>query len=330
MTTKDLAAEIMAKQRAKRLKDRSRPWRPSATPASSLGAGCERQLAYQRMWPELAAPISEELASIFTEGNIHQTQVRSELAELGFEVVEAEVNFRDDRYEISGTIDGKISRADDPAHDFPRRIPLEIKSWVGGGPESADEMDTRLLKKYLAQMQTYLLLTNEPDGLMLFKSKQTGLWSIFPVELDYALAEGLLQTAEHVRDAVKRIKAAKDCGASGDELFALMPDRALDRAPCDSCPFKVHCGPADAPVDPLLLAQDDKLESQIVRRAELDPGRREFEKLDDEIKSRFKLTAGTRFVVGGADGFLVTKRAWGKGTKIEICRLSEAKKAAQS
>ena len=328
MTTYELAQELMAKQRAKRLKDRSRPWRPSATPASSLGAGCDRQLVYQRMWPELSAPISEELASIFTEGNIHQTQVRTELAELGFEVVEAEVNFRDDRYDISGTIDGKISRATDPAHDFPRRIPLEIKSWGGDGPDGVDAMDTRLLRKYLAQMHTYLLLTNEPDGLMLFKSKMTGLWKIFPVELDYELAEGLLKTAERVRDAVKSIKSAKESGYTEEALLSLMPDRCLDRAACDSCPFRIHCQPAEAPVDPLLIAEDSELLAQLTEREALDSGASRWEKIDKAAKARFKLTKFERLVVGGADGFLVTKKIQANGVFIKIKRRSEAQKVA--
>jgi hypothetical protein len=322
MSTQELAVEMMTAQRAKRLKDRSRPWRPSATPASSLGVGCDRHLVYQRMWPELAAPISEELASIFTEGNIHQTQVRTELVELGYEVVEAEVNFRDDRLEISGTIDGKISRQGDPAHGGPRRIPVEIKSWGGDGPTCVDEMDTRLMKKYFAQMQTYLLLTEQPDGLMLFKSKMTGLWSVFPVELDYERGEELFQTAERVRDAVRRIKAAKENGCNEAELFELLPDRCLDRGPCDSCQFRLHCGPAEAEVDPLLLAQDADLLAKLERREELDQGRREFAKLDDGIKERFKLTGGTRFVVGGATGFLVEKKVQKNGTRILISRLA--------
>lgn len=315
-TLRDLAKRLEAEQRARRLQAHSRPWQPAMTPATSLGYACERRSVYQRTSPEKAQPVGEELASIFEEGNLHQKDVRAELLALGYEVVEAEVNFKDPRLEISGTIDGKIEVLDPNARHGRRRIPVEIKSTAGSPP--VDEQAWRasenaLLRRYYAQLQTYLYLTNSPEGLGIFKEKITGLWSVVAVSLDYAYVEGLLQRAERIRDAVRLVHDG------GDDL---LPARLADRSECNGCPFKdTACHPADAAVDPLLLAEDDGLLAQLVEREACDPAATRFDQLDKRVKERFKLTAGERFVVGGH--YLVEKRKHGKGVRIDISRLGE-------
>lgn len=301
----ELAKSIEAAQRKRRLEAHSRPWQPSMTPATSLGYECERRTVYQRTQPDKAQPVGEELASIFEEGDLHQKNVRAELLEIGFEVVESEVNFKDARLEISGTIDGKILVKDPSARHGFRRVPVEIKSTSGAAP--ADEQawrnsESALLRRYYAQLQTYLYLTNEPEGLGIFKDKVTGLWSVVAMSLDYAYVEGLLQRAERIRDSVK-----------ANEL----PTRIASRSECGGCPFKdTICHPEQSGADPMLLAEDEALGAQLGRRAELAPLRREFETIDDEIKTRFKLTAGEAFVVNGR--WLVEKRKHGKGVRIDI------------
>ncbi len=319
MTTQELAAELMRAQRARRAAAHRKNWTPSATPATDLGYACERRIVYHRCWPNDAAPISDELASIFEEGNLHQRDVRAELAVLGFEVVEAEVNFRDERLEITGTIDGKLALPTQNG-DKPPRVPVEIKSTAGSPPETAEglrDSGSALYARYYAQMQTYLILTSSPEGLMLFKSKQTGEWTCIPVALDYEYAEALLKKAERVRDVVKRIRGE---AGTEEERLARLPARLADRSECGGCPWRdTLCHPAEAPVDPLLLATDAKLTAQIAERAELDPARVRFKDLDEEIKERFKLTAGDRFVVGGK--WLVTKKVQKNGTVIKFAAL---------
>ena len=315
-----LAKRLEEAQRAKRLAEHSRPWQPSMTPATSLGYACERRSVYQRTQPDKAAPIGEELASIFEEGNLHQKDVRAELLELGYEVVEAEVNFKDQRLEISGTIDGKLD-VKDPSHPRGRRrVPVEIKSTSGSPP--ADEAawrnsETPLLRRYFAQLQTYLFLTNEPWGLGIFKNKITGLWSVVAVSLDYEYAEGILQRAERIRDAVERWE-----DDTCDTRDVHLPLRLADRSECSGCPFReTVCFPADAAVDPLLLAEDVDLLAQLIEREACDSSATRFDKLDKAVKERFKLTAGERFVVGGT--YMIEKRKHGKGIRIDIGRLGE-------
>lgn len=322
MTVTELALQLQAAQLARRVAAHRKNWTPSATPATDLGYSCERRIVYHRCWPNDAAPINDELASIFEEGNLHQRDVRAELALLGFEVVEAELNFRDERLQITGTIDGKLALPTN-GDGKPPRVPIEIKSTAGSPPATAEGLrlsDSSLLRRYYAQMQAYLVLTSSPEGLMLFKSKQTGVWTIVAVALDYEYAEALLKKAERVRDVVAAIRAAWATGGKEEGALALLPNRIADRSECGGCPWRdTLCHPAEAPMDPLLLADDATLTAQLAERAAMKPGRDAYEKLDEAIKERFKLTLGDRFVVGSR--WLVQKKRHGKGIRIDIAML---------
>lgn len=308
MMLSDLAHQIETRQRAHRLAKRSRLWRPVSTPATDLGYRCVRRIVYHRTLPEKAKPISEELASIFEEGKIHETQVKIELAELGFEVVETEVHFRDEALDISGAIDGKIQDVE----NFRRRHPIEIKGMTGDPPktEEALKYHSGIYGRYYCQMQCYLYLTDVWEGLFIFKSKTTGLYTVVPVVLDLDLMEGLLKKAEAVRDHVRA---------------GTLPEPLADRSECFLCPWRdTECHPEEHAPDPMLLAVDDELEAQILRREELDGPRKEFAKLHDLLRTRFKMTKGDRFLCGD---FVVEKKPHGKGTRVDFKRVAE--KAAE-
>jgi CRISPR/Cas system-associated exonuclease Cas4 (RecB family) len=301
-----LAARITDAQRKSRAAKHSTIYEPRSTTASSLGYKCERRLVYARTQPEMASPIGDELASIFEEGNLHQADVRRELIELGFEALEAERSFRDEALEIGGRIDGMLPISVEHRSE---RIPTEIKSCTGTPPATAEEMrvHTGIYGRYFAQMQTYLFLTSSPVGVFLFKDKITGLWTMVTVELDYGYAEELLKKAEHVRDHIKA---------------GTLPDRLADRSECAGCPFNESaCLPAEAAIDPLLLVDDVTLIGQLEERELAEPTAKRFKALDDSVKTRFKLTKGTSFVVGNEKGFHVQKKPHGKGVRIDIQRL---------
>lgn len=313
-TLKFHAQAIEGKQVKTRHASRSKPWRPSATSATLLGHACERRIVLHRVRPGDAAPIGPELASIFAEGDLHQRDVRRELSDLGFEPVEAEVLFRDDRLEINGAIDCKIEIPDDNGRHGSVRVPVEVKSVTGNAPTDAESWRSAggLMGRYYDQIQIYLYLTSSPYGLGLFKSKITGLWSVVPVELDYEHIEALLQKAERVRDAVAAWKER------GDDA---LPDRITDRSECNGCPFReTICHPEQAPVDPLLIAQDEVLAAQLLAREEAQPWRDGWEKIDKSVKERFKMTPGDRFVCGA---FVIEKKRHGRGVRVDIKRLVE-------
>jgi CRISPR/Cas system-associated exonuclease Cas4 (RecB family) len=284
----DFARLLERAQRDARHKKHSKPYIAMSTPASALGYKCERRLVYLRTDPTAAEAPNEELSSIFEEGRIHETQARRELSELGYEVLEGEVAFYDARLELSGHIDGKVRAP------WGRRIPAEIKSWTGEGPHSEEEWresPSDLMRRYYAQMQSYLFLTAEPEGLLIVKDKVTGLWAVAPARLDYEYAEQLLQKAERVRDAVK----------AGE-----LPARIADRSECRACPWFTKCLPADADIDPILLSDDAELLRDLEHRDALARDAKTHKQIDERIKERFKLTKGDRFVIGS--DWLVTKK----------------------
>ena len=315
----ELAKSLEVAQRKRRLLKHSRPWQPVFTPATSLGYVCERRTVYQRTRPHLAQPIGEELASIFEEGDLHQKDVRSELLDLGYEVVEAEVNFKDARLEISGTIDGKLMVEEASARHGYRRIPIEIKSTSGASPHTQEQWQNAehpRLRRYFAQITTYLYLAEEPDGLGLFKDKMTGLWTVVPVGLDYEYAETLLQRAERIRDAVRSVSE------QGDDS---LPIRISDRSECGDCPYRdTVCHPAEALIDPALLVHDAALYEALCSREVCNPPRQTYAKLDESIKERFKITLGDKFIVGPpGQEFVITKKHQKNGIRIDIKKMSD-------
>lgn len=304
----DLASRIMAAQRTRRTERHRKLYTPRSTTASTLAYRCDRRLVYARTQPHYAEPPSDELCSIFEEGDLHQADVRKELLDLGFEAIRAEEPFRDDDLEIGGKIDGMIALTDE--HRAPQ-VPVEIKSYAGDPPTTQEELRDHggLLGRYFGQLQVYLYLTAKQVGMFLFKAKVTGLWTIVPVELDYEYVEVLLQRAERVRDYLR-----------ADTL----PDRIADRSECPACPFRSElCHPEQASVDPLLLVNDKDLLGKLNRREHLHARAREFKRIDTEVKERFKLTAGTRFVVGDMEtGFYVRKKESEVGaTRLDIRRM---------
>jgi CRISPR/Cas system-associated exonuclease Cas4 (RecB family) len=300
------AHSLVDAQRKRRLAAHAAVYVPIYTPATSLGYRCERRIVYQRQGA-LATPIDEGLASLFEEGNWTQTQVRAELWLLGMEVLETERNFKDARLEISGTVDGMLSI---PGEGHRSRVALEIKRCMGHAPTTQAEWSQAqgLWSRYYAQVTIYLFLSAMERGIGLFKDAASGLWTVCPMRLDYEAAEVLVQRAERVRDAMR-------AGAT--------PDRIPDRSECRGCPYReTVCHPADAEVDPLLVARDADLYAQLERREELKAYRDEWEELDEKIKERFRATGGDRFVVDGASPFEVVKKRSGNGAlRVRIERI---------
>lgn len=321
-TIDDLARKLMVEQKAMRVAEHAKVWEPLSTTATDLGYECERRIVYHRCYPKDAAPFGDELLSIFSEGDLHQKDVRRELGALGYEVVQSETRFADKRLDIAGTIDGMISLPGDRNTHTQRRIPIEIKSTSGAPPTTQDGLrhaENGLYRRYYAQMITYLYLAAEPFGVFIFKNKIDGLWSVVPVELDYAYAENLLKRAERVRDIVRLWTDADD----DISREACIPERIANRSECTGCPWaQTKCFPADAPVDQLLLAAEPVLIATLTEREQLDPAATRFDKLDKALKERLKLTKFDRLVVGGDGGFLIEKKIQKNGVRILIQRLA--------
>lgn len=340
---KQWAAELEQRQLAGRLKRRSEQglWKPSATSATELGYECLRRIAYRRVIPWAAEPISAELASIFEEGEHHERLVLRELEdELGVKLRERNSAFRDPDLDIVGRIDAEAYV------EGVGWVPTEVKGLAfipGDDVEGADlaEDEKPLHRRYFAQLQTYLLLRGKEQGLFIFKSKVTGRWRCIAVGLDYDAGEVLFRRAERVRDAVKAYVAAfatvrpftqdgpgpeptlkenDDWWQALDAAEPHLPQRIPDRSECGQCPFRRTCNPSEAPIDPALLVEDRTLIAQLEVLEQMRPHRRSYENIHRKVRERFALTAGETFFAGP---FKVEKAPHGKTWKLVITNQQE-------
>lgn len=342
------ARALEQRQLAGRLKRRVSTWKPTATAATQLGYECERRIVYQRVLPWAAEPISAELASIFEEGEHHERQVLRELEEeLGVKLRNRAASFRDEKLDVVGKIDTEAFV------EGVGWVPVEVKGLThipGDDVEGAELADgpVALHRRYFAQLQTYLYLRNIEMGLFIFKSKATGRWRVVPVSLDYGRMETILQRAERVRDAVRAyvqafgtVMAYTQDGPPPDAedvpflspewanaLLAgeeHLPERIPDRSECGACPFKRHCNPSQAPIDPALLVEDQALIADLQKLLEAKPHRQTYERGYKKVKERFMLTAGSVFFAGH---FRVEKKPHGQGTKLVITNEQEGARGA--
>lgn len=239
------------------------------TRASSLGYECERYLFYEQTAGEKKAPHSPELQAIFDLGNMMEDYVLRELQEAGIQVYQRGRDHFDRRLNLTGHVDAKLRL---PGVD--RAIPAEIK---GLNPYTAETIEkvqdikghrSAWVRKYYAQLQTYLYLEGEELGLFVLANKSTGQFRFLDCPLDFEYAEALLKKAERVRDAV-----------AGN---APPPQHVTDE--CPSCPFVHVCTPALTYGPGVRVLDSEEVASMLARREELAKAADEYEKLDKAIK----------------------------------------------
>ena len=238
--------------------------------ASALGHPCVRYLTYMRTaWKEQRPP-SVGLQRIFEEGKKQERLITMTLCDLGFEIEQAQKDLDWPEYQITGHIDGKVRRGNSIC-------PVEIKSV---SPFAFDKIKTidgmkrsDWHQRWFAQLQIYLLMGNESDGLFILKNKSNGQLAVLPVDLDLEVAEGLIRKAETVNKHV----------AAGT-----LPDPIeYSESTCGDCPFRHICLPDMAVKDALSIEIDPELEEKLARWYELKQQKAEFDALDKELKTRF-------------------------------------------
>jgi len=240
--------------------------------ASELGHPCLRYLVYLRThWQYKEKPGVDALYR-FHDGNLHEEDVIHLLNKSGIKVIEQQRPFFWTKYKISGHIDGKVM-IDDQIY------PLEIKAfspnlWISiNSIKDIKNHKYVFVRKYAGQINIYMLLDNHEKGVILMKNKASGKLKEIWVELDYDLAEEMIQKAEKVNKHV-------DDGT--------LPERIeYDEEICGSCPFLHICSP-DIFSTQIEIVDDDELKEKIDRWWELKPVAEEFRKLDQELNQAFK------------------------------------------
>lgn len=166
--------------------------------ASSIGDPCPRWLYYELTQAREKAAITPEKQLLFEGGHWQAEATMADLRAAGYTPLAQEVV-----YDVA-VPGGKISGMVDFFLELDgQRYPCEHKGLSYGMSEVDDWRDMldssrRWIRRYPAQVQTYLYQTNSEEGLMLLRGKESCQVRILPVSLDYEYVEGLLKKAEDV------------------------------------------------------------------------------------------------------------------------------------
>jgi CRISPR/Cas system-associated exonuclease Cas4 (RecB family) len=254
--------------------------------ASELGHECLRYLVLNRTrWQEKTLH-DARLQMIFDMGRAVEDLVYQDLREAGFVIVEQQRPFSWAKYQITGSIDFKLS-IDGQVY------PVEVKSAAPGVFASINSIADMLhhkypyMRKYPAQLTLYLLMDNKERGLFLFKNKSTGELKEIWMDLDYNFAESLVQKAEAINKHV----------AEG----TLPEPMEYKEDICGECPFIHICLP-DRIGKEVEVTEDSELLELANRYFELKPGAKEFDEVNERInklvEGREKILVGDYFIEG--------------------------------
>ena len=253
--------------------------------ASELGHPCLRYLVYMRKdWQQRRPPSADKLL-LFEAGEYIEKLVIKRLDRAGFNVVQQQRDFEDQKTQISGHVDGMV----EITNGRPELYPLEIK---GLNPfdwakiNTADDLlnsNKYWLQKYPAQLQIYLFLAAKETGVFCLANKTSLAMKFIWMNIDMTFCEELLNKAEQINSYL-------DSDA--------YPDR-IDYAEniCGTCDFS-HICLDKTPVGKITVIDDAELEGLLEKYTSLQPSAREFEQVNKELKDIVKNMPDDTVVVG--------------------------------
>lgn len=301
-----LVQEIF-KRRSEKLQPKPQQ-RPQSLYASRI-PDCTRQGVYEFSHFKDKTPFTWELQALFQSGNVNEAAYKSQLRELGLDLVEDGAPLSDDmrrKYNIGGYLDTRIKWEGS-------RIPIEMKM---AGPNSFNKIDgfgADVLKngeitqaqiergiesmkrvvwfrKYLRQLTVYLLGTGEEVGMFAFTDGR-GAWKFVIVPLDYAEGERILKIAESIKTHVEA---------------NTLPDRiTYDQEICGKCPFLITCIPDIMSVPAQKIEGSEKLAELLEKKDALSAQWKEVEAIDKQVKALFDGVKDGIFTVGN---FIITRK----------------------
>lgn len=256
--------------------------------ASSLGHPCLRFLVYNRThWHEVE-PHGPELQAIFDDGHTHEKQLIIDLYESGVEIFDQQTSLTEEpilkEANISAHIDWKIREESGIA------VPVDAKTASSYSYEAIDSYEDMINSDkvwvicYPGQLQIYMLATNSPYGYFLYKNKNNSQLKQIRVELDYGMAEELIQKGHAIERHLKN-KTVPDRIKYADNI-------------CGNCKHQITCNP-NVPENLSLYFMDQPQFLEKIRRwEELEARGREYARLDKEIKGHLKNTGRLKIVLG--------------------------------
>lgn len=250
-------------------------WPVKSNRASELGHPCERFLVLKRTrWAEFPLPPTK-LMFIFQLGNTIEGEAIEELKAAGLSVHKQQCAFEIKEQNITGHIDGALSEDGGPSY------PFDVKSmnqydWAKMN-SAADLLgaESSWLQKYVPQIMLYCYMHETEQGLLYLKNKATGEPKAVWVDLDYQMVEDLLLKADRINAHVAS-GTLPECIAYRERI-------------CGWCDAKALCRPEENFGDGVRFSEDPQIAAKLDRRGELEPTKREYDRLDKELKGLFGL-----------------------------------------
>jgi len=246
---------------------------------SMLGDPCLRRLFYYRtQWDKLPST-PPSLLGIFATGTRIEPIAISTLNAIGettnpaFRIVGTQTGIKDNlfsKYNISGTCDGFLQVKDDSA--WTTQAVIDIKTANPNIFQNLNDIKSlekyTWTRKYIPQLTLYALAYDLPRWAIIFVNKNNLFdFKIIEAELDYELAESLLNKAKAVNQAVETNTP---------------PEKLNVKSECMNCPFNPICSPELSGGDTKII-DNDELYGLLNRRKELLPVAKEFEEVESAI-----------------------------------------------
>lgn len=268
---------------------------------------CDRYMVYSILnWQDRKLH-DEGLQAIFERGNKEEREVKKDLSDIGYEIIESqmpgEIKNRAGEVICRYHIDGKFNLNGEG-------LPVEIKSCnmnTWNAIKNLDSLQKKPLhRKYLRQMQVYLFGNDKEKGIIIFTDLQ-GHYKLLPVYLDLGECEWILQRLERNWDYVKKKDYPK-----GVEW---------EKGICEKCAFVHVCLPSIIN-KPANIIDSPELEEKLERHTELEPLVDEWEELDKEIKKPYKDADEALVTLVGSNWQIYSKKTksqkWRKDTPGDI------------
>jgi len=289
----DLCTEIISrreerlKRRGSKAYARNNPIASDIDPDSCL----RRQVLEIVAWQDKPLLDDPWLQGLFEAGNENENLVVQHLLNIGFKVIHQQVPFELKHREtgqlcLRGNIDGAIEWGG-------ARPKFEVKlvsAWDLKKIYSIDDLLNDFWKKrYVAQMQAYLIGHAEETGLFILTNGR-GEWKTLPVELDYEFAERIWSFAESIVEAVEINKGHDD---------RELPAHTEDQEQCEKCAFFGRTCNPEIKNKGAMSIQSGELEDLLAEREKVLEQGKQYDKLDKAVKKKLKeMNSQDRMIIG--------------------------------
>lgn len=249
--------------------------------ASEIGHPCLRYLYYLRTaWNEQPLP-SLALQIAFEEGKLHEKAVLRLLEDANIEVIEQQRPFEIKKLRLTGHIDAKIRLNK-------KTYPIEIKSMSPHIFDSIRDVKDFLGSKYAHvkkipyQLQAYLLLAEEDEGILILKNRASGEVKDFVVLRDIKMQGEIIKKCEKINQYVEA------------QIVPEFQDD-ISEDTCSLCPFVHICMPEVVRKFEVEFVYNQKLNELLERREQLKKYYDEYREIEKELN---KVLEGKNIVVG--------------------------------